>query len=224
MYHSSAHCAILNPFLTNVVSRLLWIAQSIPLSTGWQTSEVLRIIFAIAIQLLQPKQTRWFPAGCSHIFFLCISHRNSVCQSSSNELPFWDRIWPGGGSLPQLLFRLWHGPGKSTPWKNKGPPAAAYGTSLSWIPVGYQGSQLYSSPKYVMPHSQTSDDACSDSLLHLGRRMRVTTALVPLHITVGSVPSCLGKLVLPFGEMPAADSAAAWRTEAVWHLAESQLH
>lgn len=51
----------------------------------------------------------------------------------------------------------------------------------------------------------------------------MTTALVPLHITVGSVPSCLGKLVLLFGEMPAADSAAAWRTEAVWHLAESQL-
>lgn len=78
MYHSSAHCAILNPFLTNVVSRLLWIAQLIPLSTGWQTSEVLRIIFAIAIQLLQPKQTWWFASGCSHIFFSCISHRNCL--------------------------------------------------------------------------------------------------------------------------------------------------
>lgn len=44
-----------------------------------------------------------------------------------------------------------------------------------------------------MPHSQTSDDAWSDSLLHLGRRMRVTTALFPLHITVGSVPQLPGK-------------------------------
>lgn len=54
--------------------------------------------------------------------------------------------------------------------------------------------------------------------------MRVTTALAPLHITVGSVLQGLGKLVLPFGEMPAADSAAAWRTKAVWYPTESQLH
>lgn len=64
-------------------SRLFWIAQSVPLSTGWQTSEVLRIIFAIAIQLLQLKQTWWFPAHCSHIFSPYIIRRNSVCQSSS---------------------------------------------------------------------------------------------------------------------------------------------
>lgn len=102
MYHSSACCAIVNPFLTNVVSRLLWIAQSVPLSTGWQTSEVLRIIFAIAIQLLQLKQTWWFPAHCSHIFSPV-----SVCQSSSKWVSFLGQDLARWRSSFQTLTWAW---------------------------------------------------------------------------------------------------------------------
>lgn len=63
-------------------------------------------------------------------------------------------------------------------------------------------------PKHGMPHSQSSANEHSDSLLHRGRRMRAAMVLILLHITADLHPSCLGKLVLPFGEMPAANSAA----------------
>lgn len=165
------------------------ITQLVPLSTGWQTSEVLRVIFATAVQPLQLKQTWWFPA----IFF-------PLYQSQEFSLPVLFKVsflfGTGFGQVDVCLsFSSNFGMALANPppWKSKGPPAAAYGTSLLWIPVGHQESQLYSSSKHAMPHSQTSDDARSDSLLHLGGRMRVTTALIPLHITVGSVPQRPGK-------------------------------
>lgn len=112
------------------------------------------------------------------------------------------------------------------PWKSIGPPAA-YGTSLMWLPVGSQGSQLCTIPKRNIAHSQSSHNAHCDSLLHLGRRMIVATALLPLHITVGSAPQLPRKACAAIWRNASSigqEGTSPWGMRAVWYPAERQLH